>query len=91
MFQGTLDELKQKQQQSVSVIFETSDAERRAEVLAGHHADLGYIDGKFRCRRCRGKRSLRSTASLVAAGVEVFEIHVMRNDLERIFIDMVSN
>jgi ABC-2 type transport system ATP-binding protein len=91
MFQGTLDELKQKQQQSVSVIFETSDAEKTREVLAGHHADLGYIDGKFRMPAMPREKVAEINRQLVAAGVEVFEIHVMRNDLERIFIDMVSN
>ena len=91
MFQGTLDELKQKQQQSVSVIFETSDAERTREVLAAHDADVGFMDGKFRMPAMPRETVAQINRELVAAGVEVFEISVMRNDLERIFIDMVNN
>ncbi len=91
IFQGTLDELKQKQQQSLSVVFETSNEARTRAVFAAHGMAAELRDGKFSLPAIPKEQIARINRDLLDAGVEVFEISVIRNDLETIFIDMVSD
>jgi len=91
IFQGTLDELKQKQQQSLSVVFETSDEARTRAVFARYGLAANLEDGKFVLPALPKEQIARINRECVDDGVEVFEISVIRNDLETIFIDMVSD
>jgi lantibiotic transport system ATP-binding protein len=91
IFQGTLDELKQKQQQSLSVVFETSDEARTRAVFVRNEIAAELKDGKFNLPAMPREQIAKLNRELVAEGVEVFEIGIIRNDLETIFIDMVSN
>ena len=91
IFQGTLDELKQKQQQSLSVVFETSNETKTREVFAHHNLDASFKDGKFIMPALPKELIARINRELVEGGVEIFEISVIKNDLETIFIDMVSD
>lgn len=91
IFQGTLDELKQKQQQSLSVVFETSDAAGTRAVFGRNDLEADFKDGKFSMPALPKEQIARINRELVDGGVEVFEISVIKNDLETIFIDMVSD
>lgn len=91
IFQGTLDELKQKQQQSLSVVFETSNETKTREVFAHQNLDASFKDGKFHLPALPKELIARINRELVEGGVEIFEISVIKNDLETIFIDMVSD
>jgi lantibiotic transport system ATP-binding protein len=91
MFQGTLGDLKEKQQQSVSVVFETGDPAMTREVI-----ERNMLSGDFRDGRCILPAISRETVAeinrqLVVSGVDVFEVNVVKNDLERIFMDMISD
>jgi len=90
MFQGTLDELKEKQQQSLSVVFETSNSAKMREIASR----LG-IDGVFENGRCTLPALPKATIAeinrqLVVKGIDVYEVSVVKNDLERIFMDMIG-
>jgi lantibiotic transport system ATP-binding protein len=91
VFQGTLDELKQKQQQSLSVVLETSDQEKTAKILRDNNIDAIYEDMKFSMPPVSRELIARINRQLVDSGVEVFEIGIVKNDLENIFIDLINN
>lgn len=91
MFQGTLDELKQKQQQSVSVVFETSDSSRTNDVLTEMQIDVSYQNGRYVLPSLPRETIADINRRLVMKGVDVYEVSVVKNDLERIFIDLVSS
>ena len=90
MFQGTLDELKEKQQQSVSVVFETSDSSRTSEVLERMNLRAGFTNGRCTLPALPKETIAEINRQLVMKGVDVYEVSVVKNDLERIFMDMVS-
>jgi lantibiotic transport system ATP-binding protein len=90
MFQGTLDELKLQQQRSTHVRLETSDPERTRGVLAKSGLDAKFEDGRFILPALEREKIAKLNRDLLAEGIEVYEIGVVRSDLEKIFIDMVS-
>lgn len=91
MFQGTLDDLKRKQQQSLSIVIETSDGDTTAKVLNGIGVEARYEDGKFVLPVTPRETIADMNDQLVRSGVRVFEISVIKNDLESIFIDLINN
>jgi ABC-2 type transport system ATP-binding protein len=91
MFQGTLDDLKRKQQQSLSVVLETSDVDATRQILGSNGLAASFEDGKFVMPALPKDRVAKLNHQLVAAGIEVFEISVIKNDLESIFIDIINN
>lgn len=91
LFQGTLDELKQQQQRSTHIVLETNDEPRTRSVLTHFGLEITFADGKFQLPALPKDKIADLNRQLVDAGIEVFELAVLKNDLERIFIDMVSN
>jgi ABC-2 type transport system ATP-binding protein len=91
MFQGTLDELKRKQQQSLSVVLETSDPDVTRQILERDGLEARFQGGKFVMPALPKDRIAKLNQLLVAGGIDVFEISVIKNDLESIFIDIISN
>jgi len=91
MFQGTLDELKAKQQQSVSVVFETSDSSRTRDVLVSMQLDPACENGRCTLPALPKEKIADINRQLVMKGIDVYEVSVVKNDLERIFMEMVSD
>ncbi len=90
MFQGTLDELKEQQQRSMHVLLETSDVDRTREFLHSANIEASFADGKFHLPAMDKSVVGRLNRDLLASGVDVYEIALVKSDLERIFMDMVS-
>jgi ABC-2 type transport system ATP-binding protein len=90
MFQGTLEELKEKQQQSVSVVFETSDSSRTRDVLSAMELYPTVENGRCTLPALPKEKIADINRQLVMKGIDVYEVSVVKNDLERIFMDMVS-
>lgn len=90
MFQGTLDELKERQQRSVSVVFETSDSSRTRAVLAGMQLDALCTNGRCELPAMPREKIAEINRRLVMMGIDVYEVSVVKNDLERIFMEMVT-
>jgi ABC-2 type transport system ATP-binding protein len=90
LFQGTLDELKEKQQQSVSVVLETSDSDRTREVLSSMRLEARFQNGRCELPAMPKEKVAEINRQLVTKGIDVYEVSVTKNDLERIFMDMVS-
>jgi len=91
MFQGTLDELKDRQQQSVSVVFETGDETVTREIMRNNAVPVSFAGGRFTLPAMEKERIADLNRQLVAAGVDVFEVSVVKNDLEHIFMDLINN
>jgi ABC-2 type transport system ATP-binding protein len=90
MFQGTLDELKLQQQRSTHVRLETDDPEKTRSVLTSSGLTATIDDGRFILPAIGKEEIAELNRELIANGVGVFEIGLVRSDLEKIFIDMVS-
>lgn len=91
MFQGTLDELKHKQQQSLSVEFETSDLPQAMNIIEANALPVFEREGRLITASMPKEQIALLNAQLVQHGIDVFEIRVVKNDLEAIFIDLVKN
>ncbi|HUR99512.1 MAG TPA: ABC transporter ATP-binding protein [Pyrinomonadaceae bacterium] len=89
MFQGTLEELKDKQQQSISVVFETSDSAKAREVMARIGIDAEVQNGRCTLPALGKEKIAAINRELVLNGIDVFEVNVVKNDLERIFMDLI--
>jgi ABC-type multidrug transport system ATPase subunit len=90
LFQGTLDELKEQQQRSTHVRLETNNVDATIRALASAGLVAQFLDGQFILPAMERDEIARLNHALVSAGIKVFEIGVVKSDLERIFIDMVS-
>ncbi|MEP6947194.1 MAG: ABC transporter ATP-binding protein [Acidobacteriota bacterium] len=90
MFQGTLDGLKEKQQQSLSVVFETGDPAMTRTVMERNQLHGDYQNGRCVLPALDREQIAELNRQLVAAGVNVFEVGVVKNDLERIFMDLIN-
>lgn len=90
LFQGTLEELKSKQQQSLSIVFETSDLEKTSQIMSDYNLHPRFENGKITLRALSRETIATINQQLVARGVEVYEISVVKNDLETIFIDLIN-
>lgn len=91
VFQGTLSELKARQQQLLSVILETSDREMASKIIGDHNLTLTFEDDKIILPAISKKTIAKINRQLVESGIEVYEIKSVKNDLESIFIDFINN
>jgi lantibiotic transport system ATP-binding protein len=91
LFQGTLDELKDKQQQSLSTIFETNDPERTMQIMTDRNLMPRLESGKFFLPSLSKETISTVNQQLVKSGIAVYEISVVKNDLETIFIDLINH
>jgi lantibiotic transport system ATP-binding protein len=90
VFQGTLSELKTKQQQLLSVILETSDNGKASEIIEDNALTFIYEDGKIVLPAISKQTIAKINRQLVESGIEVYEINSIKNDLESIFMDFIN-
>jgi lantibiotic transport system ATP-binding protein len=91
LFQGTLDDLKNKQQLSVSTVFETSDNEKTIKIMTDHSLSPLFENGKITLPSLGRETIAALNRQLVANDVLVYEISIVKNDLESIFIDLINH
>jgi ABC-type multidrug transport system ATPase subunit len=90
MFQGTLDELVSKQQQSLSIVFETSDPVKASKIIGDHNLVPARSNGKIIIPAVAKETIASINQQLVREGVDVYEIGIVKNDLEAIFLDLIN-
>jgi ABC-type multidrug transport system ATPase subunit len=90
MFQGTLDELVSKQQQSLSIVFETSDPVKASKIIGDHNLVPARSNGKIIIPAVAKETIASINQQLVSEGVDVYEIGIVKNDLEAIFLDLIN-
>lgn len=90
LFQGTLEALKSRQQESTAVVWETSDIEKTIRVLLDHQLAGEVQNGKIKLPVIDKPTIARVNQLLVQSGVSVYEIGIIKNDLETIFMDIIK-
>ena len=91
MFQGTLDELKAKQQQSLSTIFDTSDAAATCHIAEELGFTVAHQNGRCVLPALSRTEIAGINRRLAGANIDIYEVSVAKNDLEKIFIDLISD
>ena len=91
MFQGTLEELKNKQQQSLCVVFETNDNAKALGIIREYDLTTDLKDGKILMPAASKDIIAKINLQLVYNRIDVYEISIIKNDLEAIFIDLINN
>jgi ABC-type multidrug transport system ATPase subunit len=91
MFQGTLDELISKQQQSLTIVFETDDAVKAGKIIGENNLVPTFNHGKITVPAISKELIANINRQLVNNDVAVYEISIVKNDLEAIFIDLINN
>jgi len=90
LFQGTLEELNEKQQQSSCVVFDTSNESRTLEIIRAHQLDGTIRNGKIIIPLVSKDQMAELNTKLVQSGVSVYEMSVVKNDLETIFMELIN-
>lgn len=91
LFQGTLSELISKQQQSSALFFNTNENGRALQILNDQNYSAHSEKDKIVLPVLPKQVIARINQHLVEQGIEVYEINVVKNDLESIFVDLVNN
>ena len=90
LFQGTLNELHEKQQRSSATCFETSDVTATMEIMERNGLQPLLINGIIHLPVTEKTVISKINAQLVNNNIEVFQISTLKNDLESIFIDITK-
>jgi ABC-2 type transport system ATP-binding protein len=90
VFQGTMNDLKRKQQQIMSVGVGTNDDEKALKIMAEHVPTARMADGKIVMPAMSNEHIARINRLLVESGLDVHEIRAVSNDLETIFMGLVG-
>ncbi len=91
MFQGTLDELKGKQQQSLSIVCDTSDEVISKRIFSEMNIISNLKEGKWILPAMSKQQIATLNRRLIESGAEVFEMSIIKNDLEAIFLDLINH
>ena len=91
LFQGTLTELKKQKQQASGVLFKTNDAIRSQMILKAIGIDTQISEDNLIIPAFEPNQISLLNRKLIEDGIEVHEISPVNNDLEKIFMNLVSN
>ncbi|MEO6314698.1 MAG: ABC transporter ATP-binding protein [Chitinophagaceae bacterium] len=90
LFQGSLHELHAKQQQSSTILFETSDTGRTMQIMQDLSLQPELKEGMVNLR-VTGKNTIAAiNQQLVNNQIDVFQIYTFQNNLESLFIDLTK-
>jgi len=90
VFQGTLDELKNKQKELLFIAFETNDNERAIRILSKENINP-KIDGTKILIPSVSKNVIANIIQqFVNNNIEVYEVSLIKNDLEAIFMNLIK-
>ncbi len=90
VFQGELEELKRRQLQVLSVSLCVSDIAKTLQIVSQLYPKAHSHGGRVILPAISGEAIAMINRSLIIQGVDVCEIEVVKNDLEKIFMNLVS-
>ena len=90
LFQGTIDELRRRRQEVLSVRVSTSDNIAAMQTIGEAGIDAQLIDDEIVLPPLSGDRIAALNRRLTARELDVYELRTVRNDLETIFLNMVK-
>jgi len=91
VFQGKFEELREKQQQVLSVSFAVSDVARALRIISETHPTARAHEGSVILPAIPREAIAAINRTLVHAGVDVSEIEIEMNALEEIFMNLVES
>jgi lantibiotic transport system ATP-binding protein len=90
LFQGTLEELHQKQNQSSFISFSTNNVDKTLEIMMANNLTATKANGTVMIAAAEKELIAKINAQLVNSHVEVYQISMIKNDLESIFMDLTK-
>lgn len=90
IFQGTLDELLNKQKQSSHLVFDTNDTEKASKIFKENDMVSETKNGKIIIPIVEREKIAILTEELVKNKIKIYEISSVKNDLESIFIEITN-
>ena len=91
MFQGTLEELLNKQKQLSSIVFETNDPVKTGQIFKDNDILAEMQDGKSIIPIIEKEKIATLTEQLIKNKIKIYGISSIKNDLESIFMDITNN
>ena len=91
VFQGTLDELKNKQKELLFIAFETNDNEKALKLLNSFTLHPKKDGTKILIPSISKNEISNIIQQFVNNNIEVYEVSPTRNDLEAIFMNLINN
>lgn len=89
VFQGTLHDLVNKQFQHSGLIIDTSDNQQTLQVLQNMQLKVQMDSGKIKLPIPSKEVISELNVQLVQSGVGVYEMSIVKKDLETIFMDLI--
>lgn len=89
LFQGTIDELRRRRQEVLSVRIATSDNAGALQAIAEEGIGARLAEGEIVLPALSNERIAALNRRLTARDLDVYEIRTVRNDLETIFLNLV--
>lgn len=91
LFQGTLPQLINRQQQAAAVLLQTSDAGKTVQLLQHDNIPATINNGAVVLPVLPKEKLAMLNRLLVNNDIDVYEITTTKNNLEEIFINLVNN
>lgn len=89
LFQGTIEELRQRRQEVLAVHLSTGDNDAAIRAITAEGIEARMDEGEIVLPALGGERIAALNRQLIARNVDVYEIRTVRNDLESIFLNLV--
>ena len=91
IFQGTLEELEKKQKETLQIILETNDISKTITILTNNDVPFEVKDNKIVVPHLKKKLISKINKDLVEENIEVYEMSLVTNNLETIFMNLINN
>lgn len=90
LFQGTLSELKQKQTLSSVIHFETNNTNKTADIILSNGLAPTLVNGYISISVVEKEIIAGLVKQIVNNGIEIYQVNIIKKDLESIFIDLIK-
>lgn len=90
-FQGTLQQLKELQQENTSLLLETNNSTKAQEIIDQMQLSFVLQNEKILVSVADREKIPALNRALVHNDIQVYEMSVVKNDLENLFMDLISN
>ena len=91
IFQGTMSELNTKQIESSSILIDTSDNNSALEIIKGFVSIAQLQNNRIVLPLLNREVVAEMNKALIQQQFDVYEISIVKNDLESIFFNLVNN
>ncbi|TFF33641.1 ABC transporter ATP-binding protein [Mucilaginibacter psychrotolerans] len=91
LFQGSLADLQQERAAGARMILKTSDRQKTMAIMQAQGMQATFSQDAFSLPMPGPEATALLIRQLVGQGVDVYELSPIKNDLEAIFMDMITN